>query len=124
MKLTQYMVYESSASAAQKGRKITDMIMGRLWNWLNKRNFVVSNDDLVRVLNQSSPKDISFKLEKHKRNLGRYVSYGWFNFTPSIRDKIDTEITLHISHKTDDYFRRFARPDKKDMFFDIRKNMF
>lgn len=124
MKLTNYMIYESNVSAAQKGKKITDNIMEKLWTWLNKNQFVIGDFALMDFLNKVSPRYIEFELTPHKRNLGRLLGYGWFNTTLPKREKPENTISLHLTKNAAGYFRRFSRKDKKDIFFDRRKNQF
>lgn len=117
MKLSNYIVYESSAPAAQKGKKITDNMMKKLWDWLEKKSFIISTDDLVKRLNIISPRNMKFEHSTRKSSVGRFLSYAIF------KDE-DVTITFEVNMNTDKYFRRFAKEHKKNQFFDIKKNQF
>lgn len=124
MKLTQYIVYESNASAAQKGKKIVDTIMGRLYKALERKSFIIDHFELEELLNRISPKNVNFKLAEHKKNLGRLIGYGNIQITTPDTAKPDVTINLHLTKNAAEYFRRFAREDKKSWFFDKKKNQF
>lgn len=117
MKLSNYIVYESSASAAQKSKKIVDTIISRLWKGLEKKSFVISIGDLVNLMNRVSPRNIKFIATARPESAGRYLSYAIFDWD-------NNEITFDINSKTVDYLRRFAKEHKKNQFFDAKKNQF
>ena len=124
MRLKKFYIYESNASAAQKGKKISDKMMEKLWVWLERNSFVVGEFELTDFLNKISPMGIRFELNYHKRNLGRLLGYGNIQSTKPISTKPEVSIRLDLTKNAADYFRRFAREDKKSTFFDKKKNQF
>jgi hypothetical protein len=118
MKLSQHLIYESNVSAAQEGKRIVDLIMKKFFEKLKSRSFVYGSTwDIVKDLNQISPKKIKFQLSTHKASLGRFLSYALYDFDYQ-------KIIIEINPKTSDYLRRFAKEKSQKFFFDPKKNQF
>lgn len=118
MKLSQHLIYESNVSAAQEGKKITSLIMKKFFEKLKSRSFVYGSTwDIVKDLNQISPKKIKFDVNKQTSSLGRFLSYAVYDFEYG-------KIIIEINPKTNEYLRRFAKEKSQKFFFDPKKNQF
>lgn len=126
MRLSNYITEQHAANAYKEAIKNTEIIMYGLYRALEKRGFdLENNDNLIRILNGVSesitPVEFSSRTERGK--LGKFIVKA--QFVPRKGGKINKKfIEIEIDDNTFKYFRRFAREEKKKLYFDMNKNQF
>ena len=99
-------------------KKMIDSKSKELYNVLNAHDWVVTNNTLVKKLNKVfKDYNIVFEIGSNKKQLYDTVIEAEID---SDNTKVDVKLPKDISI----FFRRFAKPDKKNMFMNVRKNQF
>ena len=118
MRLNRY-IKEISDTTTIKAKEIIVSNLPQLYNILKKKSFNITTKVLVNILNNLFKRyKIVFILSKSKKKRYKYITQGMMYVDGKIEIEIDN------NQQVGKFFRRFAREDKKDDFFDVNKNGF
>ena len=111
---------EISRPTIKDAVRLINKHLGEIGRRLEKNGWKVTDKNLVKILNAVFNRDgVRFKLNtRGVKSIGRFITSGFIWGNPN------EKILIVIQPGSGDYFRRFAKPNKRQNFFEILKNEF
>lgn len=116
MRLQRY-INEITKPTTKSAKKIIESHMAEMFRILNKKNWVMSDKDIVSMLNGLFKKHlIVFRIGKRRDKAYKYIEGAQIDASKNLR--IDVILKPGIGKA----FRQFSKPNRQQMFYDINKN--
>lgn len=117
MRLKNYIV-EVSVEEVKFVKNMITSKSKQLYNYFDSRDWVVTDKELISNLNKIfKDYNIIFSIGSYKKRL-------YATIVEAEIDPDNTRVSVILPKKVSEFFRRFAKINKKEIFMDIGKNQF